>query len=181
MDNHQATLETIYRQLETLSLFELNRLQSVVYQMTEDENRNNLVKQQLKEGMTITYFNSKKNKLLDAVLLEIKKTKVKLQDLEDGHIWLVLFKAINIEGIPLALTPKQKNGTLDKHTLKIGDRVRFESNDHVELYGIIKKLNPKRAVIELRDGHQWHVPYVSLSLIIDGVSVEPNGCFLIEG
>ena len=181
MENNRVIIETICNQLEKLTLFELTQLNSMIHKMTEDEERNNFVKRQLKIGMTVSYFNSRKNKVLHAVLLDVKKTKVRLKDLEDDKTWLVRFKAIDLEGSNVVIKHKPKNGTLDKYTLKIGDRISFESNDGIDLYGVVKKLNPKRAVIELRDGHTWNVPYPHLSLITDGVSVDSNGCLLIEG
>ena len=181
MENNRVVIEGICSQLEKLTLFELTQLNSIINKMTEDEERNNFVKRQLKSGMTVSYFNSRKNKVLDAVFLDVNKTRVRLKDLEDEKKWMVRFKSIDLEESNIIIKHKQKNGTLDKYTLKLGDIVTFESNDGIDLYGVVKKLNPKRSVIELRDGHTWNVPYKHLSLITDGVSVDSNGCLLIEG
>ena len=90
-------------------------------------------------------------------------------------------RSINIEGKDNIVLQNRQSGKLDRNSLKIGDRVGYRSNVGNDVFGIIKKLNPKKAVVALNDDQIWHVPYACLFLIMDGVSMDTKGCLLIEG
>lgn len=180
MEVNKLDINKFCKQLENLSLFELSRLNSVIYRMTKDEDRILSVKRSIKTGMMVSYFNSKKNKLIDCVILQINITKLKVRDLEDDLIWTTSFGAINLDGIEINPIQNTNNNNLDKFSLHIGDRVGFQDKG-CDVFGIIKKLNPKTAVIELNDGHIWHVYYNHLFLVTDGISINTNGSLLIEG
>ena len=181
MNNSAVDINRLYSEIEKLSLFDLKQLNRVIYNLLEDPERNLAAKRLLKPGMKISYFSSTEQKMMDAIVLEIKNTRVTVQNILDNKKWHIYVSSINLEGKDTFISPKRESGKLDRNSLKIGDRVGFASNKIGEdLFGVIKKLNPKNAVVEVSSGGKWNVHYSFLFLITDGVSVDSNGCLLIE-
>lgn len=180
LENKRTDINSIYKQIETLSLFELTRLHAVIYQLLEDPEKTLALKRHLTPGKTISYFHGRKNAVVDGVLLEVKNTKARIKDLSDNKVWLVPLRAISLDGVDLVIRCKRKSASLDRYSLKIGDRVGFEDNGQ-DQFGVINKLNPKRAVVQLSNGVIWHVHYSYLFLVTEGVSIDSSGHLLIEG
>ncbi len=180
--NHNAVdINRLYSEIEKLSLFNLKQMNQFIYNLLEDPERNLAAKRLLKPGMKISYFFATEQTMVDAIVVEIKNTRVTVQNILDHKKWHIYVSSINLEGRDTLISPKREPGKLDRNSLKIGDRVGFASNKLGEdLFGIIKKLNPKNAVVEVSAGGKWNVHYSFLFLITDGVSVDSNGCLLIE-
>jgi hypothetical protein len=179
-DNRMADVNSIFKQLESLSLFELNRLRSAISIALEDPDKNQSIKNHLKVGMKITYFSSNKNSLIEATVVDIRKTRASVVNTDDGVKWNISFYLINLQGIDVNIVPKRSFGGLDRNSLKVGDHVGWHSKLGYELYGVIEKLNPKKALIHLGDGQQWTVSYPLLFLVMDGVSIQSRS-LCIEG
>lgn len=175
-----ADVNSIFKQLESLSLFELNRLRSAISIALDDPVKNQSIKNHLKVGMKITYFSSDKNNLIEATVVDIRKTRASVVNTDDGTTWNINFYLINLQGIDVNIVPKRSFGGLDRNSLKVGDHVGWHSKLGYELYGVIEKLNPKNALIRLSDGQQWTVSYSLLFLIMDGVSIQSRN-LCIEG
>ncbi len=180
LENNRTDINSIYKQIETLSLFDLTRLHSAIYQLLDDPEKTLALKRHLTPGKKVSYFNSRKKALVEGVLLEVKNTKARIKDLSDNKVWLVRIRAISLDGVDIAIPCQRKSASLDRYSLKIGDRVGFEDDGH-DLFGVINKLNPKRAVVQLSNGLIWHVHYSYLFLVTDGVSIDSSGHLLIEG
>ena len=157
--------ELIVSALQKASAFDLYRLQSAIGHLLDDPLCLNAIKRQLRTGMEITYFEPQENRLIPAQVLEIRRTRVAIQELSTGKRWTVPLYMINIEGADTDITPKKNH--VDRLSLKIGDQVGFSGKDGGELFGVVIKLNPKRAKIQTRQGI-WAVPYSMLFTIIDG-------------
>ena len=157
--------ELIVSALQKASAFDLYRLQSAIGHLLDDPLRLNAIKRQLRTGMEITYFEPQENRLIPAQVLEIRRTRVAIQELPTGKRWTVPLYMINIEGTDTDIKPKKNH--IDRLSLKIGDQVGFTGKDGSELFGAVIKLNPKRAKIQTRQGI-WAVPYSMLFTIIDG-------------
>jgi hypothetical protein len=174
-----ADINSIFKQLESLSLFELNRIRSAISMVLEDPAKNETIKYHLKVGMKISYFSSEKNDLIEATVVDIRKTRASVVNMTDGEKWNIKFYAINLHGIDVSIIPKSSRG-LDRNSLKVGDHVGWHSKLGYELYGVIEKLNPKKALIRLDNKEQWSVSYSLLFLLIDGAYIrDKNLC--IEG
>ena len=156
--------ELIVSALQKASAFDLYRLQSAIGHLLDDPLLLNAIKRQLRPGMEITYFEPQENRLIPAKVLEIRRTRVAIQELPTGKRWTVPLYMINIEGADTDITP-QKNH-VDRLSLKIGDQVGFIGKDSGELFGTVTKLNPKRAKIQTGQG-VWAVPYSMLFTVID--------------
>ena len=156
--------ELIVSELQKASAFDLYRLQSAIGHLLDDPARLNSIKHQLRPGMEITYFEPQENRLIPAQVLEIRRTRVAIQELETRKRWTVPLYMINIEDTNTDIAPKSNQ--VDRLSLKIGDQVGFTARDGDELFGIVTKLNPKRAKIQTGQG-VWAVPYSMLFTVID--------------
>jgi hypothetical protein len=173
-------INSIFKQLEPLSLFELSRLRSAISMVLEDPARNEAIKYHLKIGMKITYFSSEKNDLIEATVVDMRNTRASVVNTDDGTKWNIKLYVINLQGIDTSIIPKKSFGGLDRNSLKVGDRVGWQSRIGNELYGIVEKLNPKKALVCLNNGEKWTVSYPLLFLVMDGFSIQ-NKQLCIEG
>ena len=156
--------ELIVSELQKASAFDLYRLQSAIGHLLDDPAHLNSIKHQLRPGMEITYFEPQENRLIPAQVLEIRRTRVAIRELETRKRWTVPLYMINIEDTNTDIPPKSNQ--VDRLSLKIGDQVGFTARDGDELFGIVTKLNPKRAKIQTGQG-VWAVPYSMLFTVID--------------
>ena len=157
--------DLIVAELQKASAFDLYRLQSAIGLLLDDPVHMNAIKRRLRPGMEITYFEPQENRLIPAQVLEIRRTRVAIQELQTGKRWTVPLYMINIEGANTDITAKKNH--VDRLSLKIGDQVGFIGKDGGELFGTVTKLNPKRARIQTGQGN-WAVPYAMLFSVIDG-------------
>ena len=157
--------DLIVSALQKASAFDLFRLQSAIGCLLDDPLRLNAIKRQLRPGMEITYFEPQENRVIPAQILEIHRTRTAIRELSTGKRWTIPLYMINIEGADTDITPN--NHQVDRLSLKIGDQVGFTDKDGGEMFGIVIKINPKRAMIQTNQGI-WAVPYSMLFTIIDG-------------
>ena len=160
--------DSVLAELQKATAFELYRLQAAVNMLLEDPNRLSMVKQKLKAGMEVEYFDEDQNRLIPVQILEIRKTRVSVQNLQTGKHWTIPVYMLNIDDSPVDITPQQHQ--VDRLSLKIGDQVGFVNKYGREMYGPVVKLNPKRAKIKTCEGI-WAVPYSMLYSIIEGEKV----------
>ena len=90
--------ELIVSALQKASAFDLYRLQSAIGHLLDDPLRLSAIKRQLRPGMGITYFEPQENRLIPAQVLEMRRTRVAIQELQTGKRWTVPLYMINIEG-----------------------------------------------------------------------------------
>lgn len=173
-------INSIFKQLEPLSLFELSRLRTAISMALEDPDRNEAIKYHLKIGMKITYFSSEKNDLIEATVVDIRNTRASVVNTDDGTKWNIRLYVINLQGIDTNIIPKKASGGLDRNSLKVGSRVGWHSRLGHEVYGVVEKLNPKKALVRISNGEQWSVSYPFLFLVMDGYSIQ-KGQLCIEG
>ena len=168
---------TILNELNNASLFELYRLNVAINQQLEDPSRLRLIKGVLKTGELIRYFDDTENRLIVATILELKRSKVLVENTIDGKLWNIPYYYINIDGIDTNIQASSKQ-TINRNNLKVGDKVCFKDKKGNELFGEVIKLNPKTAGV-LVGQVKWKVTYRLLIPIIDGeLGVDIN---LIEG
>jgi len=168
--------DKILDELNQASLFELYRLNQAIWTQLEDPGRNKFVKRQLQAGQEITYFDSEENKLIEAVIVSVKRTRALVKNKHDGKIWNIPFYQINIEGIDPDIKSDKKKG-IDRKSLKVGEYVGFTDNDGHEVFGQVIKLNPKTAGV-LVGKTRWRVYYSSLSPVLDS---QTSGNLILEG
>ncbi len=140
----------ILKELNTASLFDLHRLKSAIYQELINPERIAVIKNRLKPGQKISYFDPDNNGLIEAIVIQGKKTKCLVEHIEDGVRWNIPFYYINLEGVNTDIQPTKNQKGIEKSVLKVGDRVGYLNKEINEVYGVVIRLNPKTATIKER-------------------------------
>ena len=152
--------------LNQASLFELYRLNAAINNQLEDPLRLRAVKQALHLGQELRWFNHEENRLVEARLLEINRTRAVVQNSVDGKRWTIPFYLINLDGQAVDIAPGARRA-LDRNRLKVGDRVAFKDRQGQERFGQVLKLNPKSVAVQVGET-RWRVAYSLLAPVIDG-------------
>jgi hypothetical protein len=160
--DYSGVLEALNR----ASLFELHRLNAAIRNQLEDPARIRRVKQALRVGQTVTWFDDQENRLVEARLLEIRRTRALVQNIGDGKRWNIQFYLINVDGRDVEIAA-QGQRKLDRNSLSVGDRVAFRDRHGHERFGEVVKLNPKSAAVMVGTA-RWRVSYGLLAPVIDG-------------
>ena len=166
----------ILDELNNASLFELYRLSEAIRRNLEDPVRIRSIKDSLKIGQTIEYFDAEENRSSEAIIMELKRTRLLVKNQHDGKLWDIPYYYVNLDHSHTAIS--NSAGKLDRNSLKVGDKVAFKDKKGNELFGEVIKLNQKTAGV-LVGTARWKVGYSLLSLIIEGESASEMN--LIEG
>jgi hypothetical protein len=159
--NYSQILEA----LNNASLFELYRLEQAIRRNLEDPVRIRKIKDSLKVGQAIEYFETDENRLIEARIVELKRTRVLVKNQHDGKLWNIPFYFINLDHADVAIS--SPTDQLDRNRLKRGDKVAFKDRKGHDLFGEVIQLNPKTAEV-LVGTTRWKVSYRLLSSIIEG-------------
>ncbi len=162
---HSMNYSKILEELNNASLFELYRLQQAILRSLEDPVRIKKIKDALKIGQDIEYFDAEGNRLIEARIVELKRTRALVKNRDDGALWNIPFYHINLDHADVNIFGS--TGKLDRNSLKVGDKVAFKDKKGNELFGEVIKLNPKTAGV-LVGTARWKVGYRLLSSIIEG-------------
>lgn len=166
----------ILEELNSASLFDLYRLQQAIRRSLEDPVRIRKIKGSLKVGQDIEYFDAEENRLIEASIVELNRTRALVKNRHGGALWNIPFYHINLHHADVSISGS--TGKLDRNSLKVGDKVAFKDRKGVERFGEVIKLNQKTAGV-LVGATRWKVGYRLLSSIIEGeLGSEAN---LIEG
>lgn len=151
--------------IKNASLFDLYRLQSAISNELENPARIRSLRETFKVGDIISYFDSSKNALVEAVVLEKKQKNVLVQHVIDKSRWSIPYYFLNLDQVEtdLNLGSKEK---LTKNHLKVGDLVGF-NHDGTPIAGIIIRLNQRTVSLLTLDNRRWRVGYNCLYKVID--------------
>ena len=130
------------------SLFELYRLNAAISNQLDDPKRLRAVKQALRVGQTVRWFDHVENRLQDARLLRINRTRAEIENLGDGKRWSIPFYQIDLDGEDVTIAT-QKHQAVDLNRLSVGDRVAFKDREGLERFGQVVKLNAKTASVQV--------------------------------
>lgn len=164
----------ILRILQEASLFDVYRLSAAMGSLLNHQEKILAIKRSLHVGMSISYFSCRSNKLVEAVIDEIRQTTVCATDKSDGKKWSIPLCAINLANVDTSLHPRLAQGNLDRNQFQVGEGVGFLGKNDQETYGIITQLNPKTASIITRDGTNWRVHYGYLFKTWDATAKTPH-------
>ncbi|WP_198265363.1 hypothetical protein [sulfur-oxidizing endosymbiont of Gigantopelta aegis] len=114
----------------------------------------------------ISYFDMQENRLIDAIILGVKRTRVLVKNKHNGEQWNIYFYQLNLDATNVDIKPRQEAG-IDRNSLKVNDYVSFIDNTGQEVFGQVFKLNPKTAGV-LVGQSRWRVNYRSLNSVLDG-------------
>lgn len=171
----------ILHALQGASLFDMYRLRVGINKMLEMPERILPVRQRLRPGMEISYFDESLNKLVDAVVVEIRRTRLTVANKADGKQWNLSFYTVNVDGLDTDIHPRNGSNRLDRNQLKVGDMVGFFDRDNREQYAHILQLNPKTASILTKAGSRWRVAYSLLFKVMDSTGRRESDPGLLEG
>jgi hypothetical protein len=158
-------IQAIFQELQTANDFELFRLKAAIEKLLEDPERINTLRKKMVVGMQLDYFNEVENRSIACELIEIKRTRATVREIETGQRWTIPFHYLNLDHITTKLVVNNKRG-MSKAELHIGLTVGFvNSQNNQDYIGQVVKLNPKRAVL-LVSNEKWQVPYQMLFPII---------------
>lgn len=160
---------SVIDELRSASLFDLYRLRAALTLELEDPERIVQVRARLRPGMAVTYFDEAQNRLVEARVRELHRTRLLVENRRDGELWSIPFGAVNVEGVEtdIGVGAAGRHG-LDRSRLKVGDAVGFRDRQNQDRYGCVLALNQKTATILTSDGQRWRVAYQFLFPVIDG-------------
>jgi hypothetical protein len=157
----------ITQELNKASLFDLHRLRSAIDNELQNPVRLNQVKACLKVGDVVNYFNPETNNLIDAVILEVNRTRCLVKNIKDQKKWHLPFYYLNLNNVDSDIKPPPNAIGIPKQSLKVGDKVGYKSKYNVDVFGEVIRLNQKTATVKV-DKETWLVSYRLLFWVIDG-------------
>jgi len=175
----QMDYSKILNELDKASLFDLYRLRTAINKELDNPERIEKIKPWINTGDTIRYFVEEENRLVEADVLEIKRTRVLVRNKSDMKRWNVPFYMINLEDIPVDIVRSGKTRGIDRHEVRIGDLVGFKDKANNNLRGKVININPKTVTVLVEPNQKWRVSYSMLHPIIDGQKADEK--LFIEG
>jgi hypothetical protein len=166
----------ILEELNNASLFDLYRLKVAINHKLENPQQLSAIKKCLKNGQRISYFDNTENRLIEAYVLKIMRTRLLVQNIHDHEKWEIPLYYVNLDKVNTDIINPSKAG-LNKSQLKVGDMVGFQDNQNNYVNGKIIRLNQKTATIITSANSKWRVAYEYLHFIYDVEQVTP---YLIE-
>lgn len=158
----------IISELRSASLFDLFRLRAALTQQLEEPERIEQVRSRLRPGMLVSYFDEAQNRLIEATVIELHRTRLLVETRRDKKLWSIPFGAVNIDGVETDIRAiAQEQRALDRSRLKVGDAVGFRDRQNQDKYGRVVALNQKTATILTQDNQKWRVAYQFLFPVIE--------------
>ncbi len=151
--------------LDHASAFDLFRLRAALNNMIEDPRRLQQVKNSLRLGMSVKYYEPSENCIHEAIVEQIKQTRVIVRNIQDNRRWDISLSAINIHDADITIQQTNKKG-LTKNEVKVGDIVGFIDRTGRERSGRVEKLNQKTVSLKTEHGN-WRVDFGLLHKVID--------------
>lgn len=157
----------IMNELDEASLFDLYRLRAAINKELDNPERIETIRRLIKVGDTIRYFVSEQNRLIEAEVLEIKRTRVLVRNKHDLKRDIP-FYMINLEGVPVDIVRSENTKGINRHEVRIGDFYGFRDRANNILRGRVIRTNPKTVTLLVEPNQRWRVSYSMLHSIIDG-------------
>ena len=167
----------IIGELKQASLFDLYRLSVAINQQLENHRRLSEIKESLRPGKNISYFDDTENKLIEAKVIKLMRTRLLVENIDDQQRWEIPLYYVNLDEVNTDIIGSPRT-RLDKSQLKVGDMVGFQDKQNNDVHGKIIRLNQKTATIKTNTNTEWRVGYEWLYVVID---VDQRNPHLIEG
>lgn len=159
---------TVMSELDDASLFDLYRLNVAIRKELDDPRRIEEVKRMIKEGDIISYFEDSENRLIQAEVIELKRTRVLVRNKHDMKRWTIPFYMVNVEDVATDITHPTTTKGMNRNEIRIGDLVGFRSKSNKNVRGKVMRINPKTVTVFVEPNQKWRVSYSMLYPIIDG-------------
>ena len=161
----------IINELRAASLFDLYRLRVAIDQQLDNSDRIEQVRARLRPGMKIKYFEEISNRLIEATIVELHRTRLVVENHLDGKRWSIRFCTVNIDDVNTDIRSVPEQNTLDRSQVKVGDHVGFRDRQNQDRYGYVVQLNQKTATIQTSNYERWRVSYKHLFPVIESGAV----------
>lgn len=155
-------------ELDEASLFDLYRLDVAIRKEMENPRRIEEVRRRIGKGDTIRYFEGTENRLIEAEVIEMKRTRVLVRNKHDQKHWNIPFYMVNMGEVATQITYSTSPTGMAKNEVQVGDEVGFRSKSNRNVHGRVLRLNPKTVTVAVGPNEQWRVPYSMLYPIIEG-------------
>jgi hypothetical protein len=149
------------------SSFDLFQLMMAIQRILDDPARMIKVRQRLHVGMQVQYFNH--HIIGPCRVIELRKDKVAVQDVNTHKHWLVPYAAILIDDSVQSVSPAAQPVPpvqVDRNSFQVGDTVGFTDKYLNQRVGKVVRRNEKTVTVYC-DGDSWRVPWRILTKIID--------------
>lgn len=170
----------ILQSLEKESLFDIYRLKVVINALLEQPEKLCVIKQHLSIGMRVSYFCSRSNQLIGAVIEEIRRNHVCVRNKNNGQQWVMPLYTINLQHTNTDIPISSNHRKLDRNQLQVGETISFIGRGNQEIYGKILQLNQKTVSVLAKDGSRWRVSYGLLSKILEADGYETFDAKMID-
>ncbi|MES2204792.1 MAG: hypothetical protein V4496_06190 [Pseudomonadota bacterium] len=154
--------------LKHASLFEIFRVSHAIQNELENPQRIFAVKEKLKEGSYVEYFEAKTQQFIRARLLKKNQKNVLVQNACDMKQWQIPYHLLKLDSREFDFRNPEKKG-LHKNELSVGQWVGFTNSRNGEtVVGRVQGLNQKTVSLITAQGGRWRVAYQLLYTIIEG-------------
>ncbi|HFQ81498.1 MAG TPA: hypothetical protein ENK33_09030, partial [Desulfobacterales bacterium] len=89
----------IIEELKKASSFDLYRLKAAINQQLGNPDRLSEIKRSLRPGQNISYFDETENRLIEANVIKIMRTRLLVQNVEDQRRWEIPLYYVNLDKI----------------------------------------------------------------------------------
>ena len=86
----------LIQQLKQATLFELWRFRCVIDQLLENPDKIKAIQRVLKPGMHVSYFDDGENRLISAVIINVKNTRALVLNKETNQSWNLPFHMLKM-------------------------------------------------------------------------------------
>ena len=128
-------------ELDKASLFDLYRLDVAIRKEMEDPRRIEKVRRRIGKGDTVRYFEGSENRLIEAEVIEVKRTRVLVRNKHDQRHWSIPFYMVNMEEVATQITYSTSPTGMTKNEIRVGDEVGFRSKSNRNIHGRVLRLN----------------------------------------
>ena len=130
----------IIENLKQASLFDLYRLSVAINHQLENPQRIVEIKKHIKPGQTISYFESTENRLIEAKVINLKRTQLLVENTHDQQRWTIPLYWVNLDEVNTDII-SSSGRRLDKSQLRVGDIIGFQDKQNIDVHGEIIRLN----------------------------------------
>ena len=172
-DSASVDFSAVMKQLDAATPFDLYRLRSALNRLLDDPKKIEQVKQMIRVGDEVEYFEPTENRGVQAIVVKCNRTRVVVKRLDNNECWEVLYCSINTAGVSSRIHEHASRG-MGRNEVRIGDRVSFIDRNNRELFGTVAKLNQKTVTL-FCDGDEetrWRVSYSFLRPVLDADAAE---------
>ena len=167
--------------LNEASLHEIYKVSSALFNELENPARVSAVKNSIKMGQEIEYFDGQTNQTHQGIILSKDIKYVSIRNVSDRRIWKIPYHMLVVDAREFDFSSKDKG--LTKNEIKVGDIVGF-NKDGEQITGRVERLNQKTVTLYTHSNHKWRVAYALLFSVIDGkhcsadiLNGNQNACF----